>query len=383
VRHLLGFAGSVSLCEVKNLNLQWPVALLAGLTSATPAIAQTGKTFEVKPLSEGVYAALVVPRPPTYTFANALIVVHADGVLVVDTHQTPTAAEALLAEVRKITERPVRTVVNTHWHGDHVWGNQVYADAYPGVEFIGHETLRDDMLTRGRADREEALKTLPASIEQRRGWLSTGRGPDEKPLTEKEREDVRYSLSARETYLADLKRLRLVPPDTTFSRRLVLHRGGREIHLLHFGPAHTRGDVVVHLPKEKIAAVGDLLEDVFPYTAHSYPAGWAQALEGIAELKAARLLPSHGGVQEDGKLLDVELRLFKALAEQARQALRNGWTLEETRARVRLEAFREFFTHGDAGRDAAYDRSVATALERAYLEAREALKPGALGAGPQ
>lgn len=138
--------------------------------------------FDIVQLHDGVYAALVDPTPPMYVFANALIVIDDGGVTVVDTHQSPAAAEALIDEIRKLTDKPVRFVINTHWHGDHVYGNQVYREQFPDVVFVGYRTMREDMLELGAAKLAEELETLPATIRQRETWLSAGKGPDGEEL---------------------------------------------------------------------------------------------------------------------------------------------------------------------------------------------------------
>ena len=90
--------------------------------------------------------------------------------------------------------------------------------------------------------------------------------------------------------------MELVAPALTFESELTLHRPGRTIRVLHFGRAHTRGDVIVFLPDDGVVAVGELVEDAFPYFGNAYPAGWASVLEELARLDASVMLPSHGPV---------------------------------------------------------------------------------------
>jgi glyoxylase-like metal-dependent hydrolase (beta-lactamase superfamily II) len=317
--------------------------------------------FDIVQLSEGVYAALVQPMPPMYVFANALIVVDDDGVTVVDTHQSPSAAEALLAEIRKLTDKPVRVVINTHWHGDHVYGNHAYREQFPEVIFVGHQTIREDMLELGEAMRTDELESLPASIRDRETWLSTGVGPDGTPLTDELRERIDYSRRVRTGYLEELKGLELVVPGLTFAREVTLHRPGRTIRLLHFGRAHTRGDVVVHLPEERILAVGDLVEDAFPYFGHAYPSGWADVLDAIGRIDASVILPSHGPVLLDRELVDLETSMMRTLVDEVGRAVAAGKTLEQTQAEVTLSEFIAHFPGSGEG--------VAAAVERAYREA--------------
>jgi cyclase len=320
-------------------------------------LALTGEMFELVPLAPGVHAALVKPRPPTYVFANALVVVGSRAALVVDTHQSPSAAAEIVEEVRTLTNVPVGYVVNTHWHGDHVYGNETYRKSFPAVSFVGGHTAREDVLGPGLKYREEELEELPRSIQEREERLRSGE------LTEEERARVQYSLSARSRYLEELRALEIVPPDLTFSGALTIDLGGRVVELHHLGPAHTRGDVVVCLPGERILAVGDLLEDAFPYFGDASPAGWADALDRVAAFEADVLLPSHGPVLRDRELLEVERGLLRSLVTSVRGAVAEGKSLEETKREIALDGFRDFFGGGDAFRS-----SVDAAVERAYRE---------------
>jgi glyoxylase-like metal-dependent hydrolase (beta-lactamase superfamily II) len=329
---------------------------------------EAGEMFELVRLDEGVYAALVKPRPPTYVFANALVVLGDDAVLVVDTHQAPSAAEEVVAEIGKLTSLPVRYVVNTHWHGDHVYGNQTYAKHFSGVAFVGHHATVEGVLGPGVAYRDEELATLPESIREREARLAS------EALTAEERERTDYSRRARTRYLEELRSLQLVPPNLTLTTKVAVDLGGRIVEIAHLGPAHTRGDVVVYLPREKILAVGDLLEDAFPYFGDSYPSGWADAVAAIARYDAGVLLPSHGPVLRDKELLETESRLLRSLVDEVRAALAKGRTLEETQSEVTLDAFQSFFTRGDPERIPNFRDSVRQAVERAYREARGELR---------
>lgn len=144
---------------------------------AGPAAGQAADTavFDVAQLAPGVYVAEVRPRPPAYAFANSFIVIGERGVLVADTQQSPTAARALIATIRRLTQLPVRWVVNTHWHADHVAGNIAYRQAFPTVEFIAHANTAADLAARGQPWIREQIAELPARIEERRRWLREGR----------------------------------------------------------------------------------------------------------------------------------------------------------------------------------------------------------------
>ena len=310
--------------------------------------------FTMHELAPGVHVAEVLPDAAAYAFANSLVVIGTEGVLVVDTQQSVTAARALIAEIDRLTDAPVRWVVNTHWHGDHVNGNQAYAAAFPGVEFIAHASVAADMRAAGRARREAELAELPASIALRREWLASGTGPDGAALTAAQTAALKRSLALREAYLMELAG---IDPDTATrvaTDRLALEIGGHRVQLLHPGPAHTRGDLIVVLPDLAIVAVGDLLEAAVPWFGDAYPAGWLRALDTIASLRAEVIVPSHGPVARDTSLLDDTRNLLAAIVEGRPDAtwseLEQHWyaryrvqpaafrkAMEEATARLRLE----------------------------------------------
>lgn len=289
--------------------------LARGLSAQESFTPPTDEVFEIVPLADGVWAALVRDRPPVYAFANSLVVRGDAGVLVVDTQASPAASQALIDWIEREIGRPVTHVVTTHWHGDHVNGNEAYADAYPGVEFVAHTTLLEDVPNRTAHGNAEEIATLPPSIVDRRRWLETGTGPDGTPLTEDDRARVRRSLELRSVQLETLRSLRLVPPTKGFDDRLVVDLGGRVVEILHLGHAHTRGDAVVWLPGERIAAVGDILEKPWPWVDEgSSPVGWAAALDRLAALDPAILVPGHGEVERDGELLAGLRQMFRGIA---------------------------------------------------------------------
>lgn len=165
-------------------------------------------TVEVREVAEGVYA--YEQAPGGWCVSNAGIVVGGDGALVVDTLSTIPRARRLAEWVDKLAAGPGRTVVNTHFHGDHAFGNQVFA---PGTRIIAHEDMRSAMVTTGLA--------------------LTGLWPR-----------------------VDWGEIELRPPNVTFRDRLTLHVGERQVELICVGPAHTDHDVVVWLPEERVLFAG-------------------------------------------------------------------------------------------------------------------------------
>src|SRR6267142_2792244 len=141
------------------------------LCCVMPAHAQTADKdlFELKKVGDGVYAAIAETRYKLN--CNAAVIMTDDGVIVVDSHSKPSAARALYKEIQAVTKKPVRKMINTHFHWDHWQGNEVYAAANPGLEIVATQKTREN-LTKPDAGRggipfiEQQIKALPAEIEK-------------------------------------------------------------------------------------------------------------------------------------------------------------------------------------------------------------------------
>jgi len=133
-------------------------AILLCLLSLTVAHAED--LFDIKPMADGVYAAIA--KPAYKVNCNAAIILLGDSVLVVDTHSKPSAARALIEQIKKLTDKPVRYVVNTHFHWDHYQGNQAYPNAWPaGVEIISSQATRENIEHRGIPRVKYEIATTP------------------------------------------------------------------------------------------------------------------------------------------------------------------------------------------------------------------------------
>src|SRR5207302_7689085 len=137
--------------------------LLAILFLFLPASSVADDLFDIKPVADGVYAAIA--KPAYKVNCNAAIIFLDDVVLVVDTHSKPSAARALIEQIKKLTPKPVKFVVNTHFHWDHYQGNEAYPSSWPaGVEIISSEATRTSIEQRGIPRVKHEIVTLPQEI---------------------------------------------------------------------------------------------------------------------------------------------------------------------------------------------------------------------------
>ncbi len=354
------------------------LAACGGTASTTDqpgaSTAMPDPVFELQRVAEDVYATPVREGISPSRFAMSIIIIRDDHVVVVDSREGPTAARRLISTIREITPLPVRYLINTHWHGDHVQGNAAFRDAFPDLEIIAGETTAWDVSTVGRQRLDDEIARSRVRLAAGSEMLSSGVDPDGVSLDQETRAQLSAQIDQLEDYLEDREGLELVIPDVSVDDVLELGRGAPAIGIHRVGPAHTRGDVVVELPSLGILALGDLLEDGFPWFGDGYPAGWAAALDRIARLGATTLLPAHGPVLRDAELFETQRRFVTVLVEEARAAVEREESAEQALGQTDFSAFEAHFTRRLAGRSAEergerYRAFIAETFQRAVDEA--------------
>lgn len=286
----------------------------------------TDDLFDIKPVAEGVYAAIA--KAAYKVNCNAAIILLDDVVLVVDTHSKPSAARALIEQIRKLTDKPVRYVVNTHFHWDHYQGNQAYPSSWPaGVEIISSEATRANIEQRGIPRVKHEIVTMPQEIEQLKSDMERAADPRQK-------EKLRANLLQAEAYLAELKSMQVTLPTVTFDRSLILHRPSKTVEILWLGNAHTNGDVFVYLPREKVLVTGDALHGWTPYMGDSYPFDWIQTLDAAEKLDFDQVIAGHGDVMRGKERFELWKQYFHDLLDETAKAYARGASLDDAEKQV-------------------------------------------------
>jgi len=297
----------------------------------TPAHAETaGKDlFDLKKVADGVYAAIAAPRYKVN--CNAAVIMTNDGVIVCDSHSKPSAARVLYEEIRTITKQPIKKIINTHFHWDHWQGNEVYANANPGVEVLATERTREN-LTKADAGVggvpyiEKQIAALRAEIGKLKEDIQRESDPARKA-------NLESNLQQAEEFLAELKNLKPALPTRTISTTTMLREGGRDIQLHVLGRAHTSGDLFISLPKEKVVVTGDALIDWMPFMNDGYPAEWPGTLTALEKVPFGHIIPGHGDVRPRSHLAFFRA-YFVDLIAAVKKAARAGATLEEMKTKI-------------------------------------------------
>jgi glyoxylase-like metal-dependent hydrolase (beta-lactamase superfamily II) len=322
--------------------------------------------FDLEKVAEGVYA--VIPRPLGLIHSNAAVFENSADVLVVDTHSTSAAAASVVAQVRRqITTKPVRYIVNTHFHWDHVQGNAAYRKIAPGADIISSTVTRQLIAEQGPARAKASLEQVPKAIEDYRQRLSAAKSAPERAY-------YQTMISGSQAYLAELKSLAFELPNITFATDLVIHDKAHQFHLAFRGRGHTAGDIVVYCPQKKVVAAGDLLHGFLPYFDDGYPQEWPATLRSCGDFAFERVIGGHGGVQHTRERLPQMAAYISELVEAVAKGKQAGRTVQQLQETITPATLKSLGSGG-------YGRYVGATLVKYYPEATQRTPAEALASG--
>jgi cyclase len=309
--------------------------LLLAVLLQTPNPVTTGKAYTFEKITDGVYYATATGS--MVTGSNNVVIIGNRDVLVVDTGTTPAAARAFIQDLKLLTPKPVRYVVNTHFHYDHTDGNQVYAGK---ADIIAHEYVKRAIETLDVLHREpyqtSQLVNVPRRIEDLKQQIANAKDTSTKQM-------LQQQLRVAQDGWEQLKEIKPTPPNVTYSTRKVLDLGGREVQLLFLGRGHTNGDTVVFLPKEKIVATGDLMESQIAYMGDAQFGEWVTTLDALKKLDFETDVPGHGMPFKGKELITAFQGYLRDLMKQGADLRKQGVTAEAAAQRVDLTTYRSSF----------------------------------------
>jgi cyclase len=302
----------------RTLGACWTGAALLeqSMFRATHARAQatTGlpTLFDIEKVADGVYAALA--RPQVILNCNAAIFENASDLLIIDTHSKPSAVAALVAQIRRdISTKPVRYIVNSHFHWDHTQGTAAYRRIAPHAAVVSSVKTRELLSENGAQRLKASADETARSIETYKAKLAVATNPADKQSWQRAVQDSTAYLSEMRNYTPEL-------PDITFDRDLVIHDKAHDLHLAFRGRAHTAGDVVLFCPQKKVIATGDMLHGFRPFIADGYPSEWVSTLHKIEEFPFDHVIGGHGGVQHSRERLRQKANYIEELIAVVRKA---------------------------------------------------------------
>jgi len=313
------------------------VSLAAGsqVRNGAPYPVVTGKAYKFEKITDGVYYATATGS--MITGSNNVAIVGDRDVLVVDTGTSPAAARAFQEDLRAITNKPVRYVVNTHFHYDHTDGNQAYAGK---ADIIAHEYVRTAMQTMDVLHSEpfqtSQLTNVPKRIQDLQTQIASERDAARK-------QTLQQQLAVAQQGWEQLKEIKPTPPNVTYSTKKVIDLGGREVQLLFLGRGHTNGDTVIYLPREKIVSTGDLMESQVAYMGNAQFDEWIATLDVLRKMDFSTDLPGHGAPFTDKNLITAFQGYLRDLIKQGADLRKQGLSADQAAQKVDLTAYRTAF----------------------------------------
>jgi phosphoglycerate dehydrogenase-like enzyme/glyoxylase-like metal-dependent hydrolase (beta-lactamase superfamily II) len=292
------------------------MVLLLGLLSSSARGGEDllGIKFnEVKEVAPGVFfrysSISATDKSVPFGGSNETWIVFQDYVVVVDAN-FPKEAGDIIAAIKKTTDKPIRYVLDTHHHGDHSYGNAVWAEK-AGASIVAQTSCA------------RLLR-----IDGPREFAEAGKGP-------MGREDVAKS--------------KLKVPNLIFDDKLVLDDGTQRVEFLFLGHAHTAGDAMAWLPKHKILCTGDAcVNGAYNFMGHSDSASWIRTLERMQQLDVKMVCPGHGPVASRN-LLETQKRYFIELRAQVRQGIEAKKTVEDIIKSIDMPWYKEWTGTTPAG----------------------------------
>jgi glyoxylase-like metal-dependent hydrolase (beta-lactamase superfamily II) len=349
------------------------LALFCTFSFADDTVKTTERSF-VK-LAEGVYAIRHKDAPDTFPQGNTTVIIGEREVLVVDSCYLPSSAREDIAQIRALTNKPVRYLVNTHWHYDHTMGNGTYWEAFPGLSIIAHsETAKQSANYNPGwferfARRADGFKKV----------LADGKDPNGKALSDGEKKEYEDAIRGLVPVEAEFKALTDKTPNFTFDSEVSIDLGSRIVEIKHLGRGNTAGDAVVFLPKEKILISGDLVVHPVPYMFGGYPSDFVKTLQKLNQLDFQTIVPGHGEIlrgQQGREYINLIVGFTNAvMAEVGKQinTIGNGQrNLEPVRQAVQknfdVAPWRQRFAGADKDNQDFFDTTYAGLIIAAHAE---------------
>ncbi len=284
---------------------------------------------------QGIHVFQTAPYGDVGLDGNSVAIVTSEGVVVFDANGTPAAARAVIAQIRKFTQQPVRYLVLSHWHWDHWYGAEVYASEFPGLIIVAHERTRALMagpaVEFNRPGLESDLPQHIREIEDAGAKARTGLRREEAAKHESHAAEDRAFLEQKRSVHHTL-------PTLTFADSLDIFMGGRQIQVRHPGRAITPGDAYLVLPRERVLVTGDLLVNPITFALFCHPSGWIGALERLDALDATWIIPGHGAPMRDENLLHATHELLVRERRLALALKAEGRSVEYAMHEVLLDA---------------------------------------------
>jgi cyclase len=329
------------------------LVIAGSISLSIPSHATLDTTLTKEVLAPGVYLFRAPRDLDWWAATNSVVIVNDQDVTVFDSHSRPKTARMVIAEIRKLTDKPVRWLINSHWHLDHWTGNAEYVKAYPGVQIIATTRMRDYMRFVTPHYFATAAGGGVAGAEARLdSAIRTGKLRDGSPLTAERRHAIESNIQATKDFAAEMEATPRVLPTVVYRDTMIFWSGDREFRLFSMqgdAPATT----VLYLPAERVVVTGDVV--IAPDDGDGPPpwslAAYAALPTRLSDLRALQALdvnvivPGHGPAFHDKTYLSNTVDLYAGVLSQVHAAIDHGAVhFSDIRKAVNVDAIGKRFT---------------------------------------
>ena len=310
----------------------------AAAARAQSNTADLPKLFNIEKLADGIYAAIA--KPAAQINCNAVIFEQDRDLMIVDTHSKPSAAISLLSQIRReVSPKPVKYIVNSHFHWDHTQGNGAYRRIAPNAAVVSSEVTRQLLSENGVQRMKDSVGQAEKALAGYRESLAKASTPEAKAyFTE--------VVASTRDYISEMSSFHLELPDVTLKDDLIIHDKAHDLHLAFRGRGHTAGDVVVFCPQKKVVATGDLLHGFAPFIADGYPLSWPRTLLTVASFEFEDVVGGHGAVQHSKQVLNQMAAYIEDATELVAQGKRSGKSADILQREIRAAALKSLTRDG-------------------------------------
>ena len=312
-------------------NALFYIIIGCGLLLSIASVKAQSPTLQVQQIATDIY--LLVGNG-----GNSAFLLSPGGVIVVDSKNDPATASEIVQQVKKLTSAPVRYLINTHYHGDHTHGNQVFS---PLATIISHKNTRENII-KFDLPRNEEYRTsrLPQLLREQEAKVAQLEAHNSPQLPEE-----RLRLEELKSTAEELEQLRITLPTLTFETRCTIYLDDYKVELLYLGAGHTNGDVIVFFPQQKVIHLGDLLfHQIIPYidvAAGADTAHWIEILNQVKGMEVDTIIPGHGELTDKAGLEEF-INYLADLRLEVKKFIDQGRALEETKENLRLPKYSHF-----------------------------------------
>lgn len=306
---------------------------------------------------------------------NITLIAGSKAALVIDSGHYPAVALRVIADMRKLTSKPVRYLAITHWHMDHYMANAQFAEEFPGLTIIA-QNFTAPMMDKYGARYVNYGAKVDDNLKPLREMLASNKAPDGTDLAPDRRARIETVIREVEAAKPEFALMRYRGADLTFENEIDIDLGDRVVKLMHLGRGNTAGDLFAYVPDAKVLITGDILVHPIPFSYGSYLTEWPVVLKKLADFDATAIVPGHGPVMHDKVYLNDVRELLEAVFAEVKRVWKPGMSADDVRKAIDLSAQRDKFCHGDKTMEKNFDASIETAaVDRAVQELEGKMKP--------